>query len=1755
MTNEAALRDASANLYDEDKESGEVDAVDIDADAAAEDGFELDSELETPSRGGVLLRYNGGNYLAVPTRADIVRAVSAEAEARVNVALNTGAPIYFMPTDVEEATAWAYGAAQYSLRLHGNLLDGSKATVTITDIPVFFDIELANERAEGVGGLAMADAKVSFATEKVFGYPSLRAEPKPIEWLRVSTPTLKERKDAIAAVRAAGLATASDDRSSYYRKASRESNLPLSGWAVLTGYRHSVGPTENAPLSAHLLSVARAGYVPLEDQYDAEKREAGARAVAAEPLLKRARQLVAGWDIETFGPTGDVPIATRPGDEVFMICLTAHWRDDADTLARVCITSIETAPDPARVTVVCNNEENLLRAFAHTLRALAPDVLIGFNDSAYDFPFVVEKLRQYHMLGWFANHISASPRRTCPSDDDALKYNYQAEKYVKINAEEKMLCSYLKMPGCVPIDIRVSFKKLHPKSETTAASSLRFYLGLSKLPNKADLPISRMRRFVKAARAAPSAVTAEQMRQVAHYCEVDAWSCQRLQVRRNVISDNCEVSTLTHVSLADSHYFAGGMKICNILGAYASRRGILMSMIPTKVEETGKYPGAWVFPPEKGLTPDPDRLAAVDAAIAEWRTARQAPVAVRIRVAEAETKEAAPKSLTEAEALLAAAFEAFAPDRPITGLDFASLYPSLMMAYNLSPEKIISTEEERRLWEGLGKELHEISFPYNGRIVHGWSIRHGNKTEEIGLFPTVLIDLFARRAKMKGTLGALGAIKEFIEVMVGRAKKDEISLAEAVRVCLGEAQAEQAETAAPLAPDAPPPRVSPGATVAEELANLKRLNRNAKEKIAIASRLLALGAEAEVKAGDEEIGQYVDAEYGRVCFDHGCLNAKQNALKVTMNTMYGESGNGLSPIFKLLLAGSVTSAGQDNIKRVAEFVQTKGYRIKYGDSVAGNTALILRQDGVIRTGRIDELVPEGCWREYGDKEAAAVPSLEVWQDGGFTFVDRVIRHKHDGPLVRVSTGAGAVDCTADHSLLRPDGAKVRPGELKIGEPLLHADDATLIAELNAGKADTIDDAPVAYRMGQIAAQNNAEGESTHVPVSILYADPRAVRAYLHGFGSELPSAHQLGDKKLFTGLGLLRRRLGAKPSTDARITKMQPVLNTYPHVYDLETRSHHFHVGPGDLVVHNTDSLYLGAPNGYFRECDIDHAEGRTTREEWYAAMVRITMRALNQIRDEVNAFLRTDNGTAYLKMAYEEVLYPADFTGKKKYFGIPHLDEVNFHPKKLFIRGIDVVKQGQPEYAREIGYRIMWRCMDIEDPRPVRRNVEDILRDAIQRPSQWNFDHFIKTAAWKPDKTGNIPVQRFMARMRAKRALEVAEAERARARGLPVPPPLYELPEPGERFSYVLVRTAAAFDLRGLKITPRNGDRMEFARAARGHAEVDVSHYILSYIVGLCARFINGDPEFQTNGATDEVAQRAAKKSLEAFIAGLNAVSPGELRKRGYAYRRAYRAAAGLAQEALIDRVGAAGAEVLQGPWTDFEQFEPPDEQTVADPTSAVVGTLWRSADRLAEEAVRRDSDAWCERANRLRGILPDGGDAATPRSARKLYAAGGPRGDQRVKAAIDRRESEARARLARLVPEVSDIAVAFETELERLVRQFRLGEHATHPEIGRADADDDGERPDGERPDGEEEKPDGEGPEAKVEIFGVTEAHKGRLLEFRRAWFNAAGIQVARRRADAYASFNQQLKNRRLDVAPPLSADARRRAIAEAAARLRPP
>src|SRR5436190_10894688 len=117
---------------------------------------------------------------------------------------------------------------------------------------------------------------------------------------------------------------------------------------------------------------------------------------------------------------------------------------------------------------------------------------------------------------------------------------------------------------------------------------------------------------------------------------------------------------------------------------------------------------------------------------------------------------------------------------------------------------------------------------------------------------------------------------------------------------------------------------------------------------------------------------------------------------------------------------------------------------------------------------------------------------------------------------------------------------------------------------------------------------------------------------------------------------------------------------------------------------------------------------------------------------------------------------------------------------------------------------------------------------------------------------------------MQDRHTREEANAKRRIKKDLTPEPYLYEIPEPGERFEYIVVENDSS---------QKVGDKMEYSEVVRRLGKkIDISYY-LKTVVSLCARFINYDKIFQPSS---EIVLGALKKFKDGNKAGDNKADDG---------------------------------------------------------------------------------------------------------------------------------------------------------------------------------------------------------------------------------------------------------------------------------------
>ena len=373
----------------------------------------------------------------------------------------------------------------------------------------------------------------------------------------------------------------------------------------------------------------------------------------------------------------------------------------------------------------------------------------------------------------------------------------------------------------------------------------------------------------------------------------------------------------------------------------------------------------------------------------------------------------------------------------------------------------------------------------------------------------------------------------------------------------------------------------------------------------------------------------------------------------------------------------------------------------YGDSVAAYTPVYVRLDGVIDVCPIEALAEKygaspNTWaqcKEEGKqtKEVCEMMcDVETWSEKGWTRLHRVIRHAlaPHKKMMRIVTHTGIVDVTDDHSLILANGEEISPKNVEIGTKLLHS--ALPLPQPATDEVPlpliTVEQARV---MGiSFAADNN---EKKIIPTSILNNTREVRESFWNGMLSEykIPPIDDNEEEEEEEGVRgnhwfpridqknqisaacicLLAQSLGWKTSLNTRSDKMDIYRATmttgiqrkcpdsikkivtlpFPaeenaYVYDLTTDNHHFAAGIGNMIVHNTDSV--------FYTFNLSNKDGTPIRGK---PALEITIELARQVGDMASAFLKAPHG-----WVYEKTLMPFGLLQKKRYFGILYETDPN---------------------------------------------------------------------------------------------------------------------------------------------------------------------------------------------------------------------------------------------------------------------------------------------------------------------------------------------------------------------------------------------------------------------------------------------------------------------------------------------------------------
>jgi DNA polymerase elongation subunit (family B) len=471
-------------------------------------------------------------------------------------------------------------------------------------------------------------------------------------------------------------------------------------------------------------------------------------------------------------------------------------------------------------------------------------------------------------------------------------------------------------------------------------------------------------------------------------------------------------------------------------------------------------------------------------------------------------------------------------------------------------------------------------------------------------------------------------------------------------------------------------------------------------------------------------------------FEQDVFDALQLAYKITANSLYGQIGAKTSPIYMKDIAACTTATGREMIMLAKDYVETKyNAEVIYGDSVMPYTPITFKTGSKIHVSTFDQV--DGQWIAYDKfkpcdnsithKEQTIPVDAHVWTHNGWSKIKRIIRHKTQKRIYRVVTNSGIVDVTEDHSLLDPLVKIIKPCECKEGDKLLHSSPS--VGEMTL---DVVDH-NLAYLYGQfissgscykcfseegvlysweITSKNteklqkcceiirgisNIELEINDtklvpkhgqdissfvklfdccylsnnikiIPNTLLNSDNITVRKFLEGFhdmNSDMIFDNQVTAQTMFImfqKLNLMKPTLKIKNNKfvimleqpDNVIRSLDVIHEKYSgYVYDIETEEGVFHGGCGNMILKNTDSIFCKFP---LKNEDGVNVEGKDSLK--YAIEIG------KHVESNIKSIMPVPQ-----KLNYEKSLYPFILFSKKKYVGnLYEMDTTKFKQKSMGI-------------------------------------------------------------------------------------------------------------------------------------------------------------------------------------------------------------------------------------------------------------------------------------------------------------------------------------------------------------------------------------------------------------------------------------------------------------------------------------------------------
>uniref|UniRef100_A0A6C0BE37 DNA-directed DNA polymerase n=1 Tax=viral metagenome TaxID=1070528 RepID=A0A6C0BE37_9ZZZZ len=341
---------------------------------------------------------------------------------------------------------------------------------------------------------------------------------------------------------------------------------------------------------------------------------------------------IMSWDGEMYSKNHkQMPNHRRLYDELYLISVVFQYMNRPETMRKYCLIHGECDEnDPLLAdceVIKYETERDLLIGFARMFRYLDPDMVMGYNTSSFDYPYLIGRFER--------NDISVedipNTGRLKRDVSSIFELNWSSSGAGKNNIV------FLRHKGRIPFDLLPNIKRLYKLRKYTMEYVCQTYLGEGKHPVTAKYMFETYEAMW---RNDPGAV--DKMTKVAAYCVQDSILPIKLFDNRKLWYHLSSLSSAAGVSILELFTRGEQIRCYSNIADECYKQGIVLSN-PQYFDYY--YKGGFVAKPIPGVY------------------------------------------------------------KYVYTLDFSSLYPSIMQAYNLSIDSIIKIEDWPRFPEGTYESI------------------------------------------------------------------------------------------------------------------------------------------------------------------------------------------------------------------------------------------------------------------------------------------------------------------------------------------------------------------------------------------------------------------------------------------------------------------------------------------------------------------------------------------------------------------------------------------------------------------------------------------------------------------------------------------------------------------------------------------------------------------------------------------------------------------------------------------------------------------------------------------------------------------------------------------------------------------------------------------------------------------------------------------------------------------------------------------